>query len=492
MASSREGIPARALYRLASGIGVSSRGNSRLPGKDYLRARLPAAVALLTLVQACRAITPVKDLPVDAAEAADVVEATDAAAADPDVPASLEAGAEATVGTDLEAGAPPSGETCPGFAPDRCPEGCLNLQTDRHHCGRCDIDCAAKFPNSRQVSCQAGVCRLDSCAAGFVLREGTCQEAAFGAKTTVPLQLCPAGRDCHVADINGDGRADLVAFTKSTGTTEQEGNVYAALSAGQGSFSAPYLAHPFFCLGLETCALGDINGDRRQDLAVFTRGERSEVWAALATPDGRFSASQRWSDYFCVGDELCGLGDINGDGRDDLWVFVQEVTLSSMRGEIWVALANDVGFGRSTRYLENFCFGQDNCLAADVSGDGKDDAVVFDRQGNVRVARTSVDGGRFGAPTDWGQGLCPDGQECAAGDVNGDGKVDLVAFDKQGDRKVWVGLSTGTTILPPRAWHPDFCGPSDRCRVGDIDGDGRADLVGFGPEGHVWVALSAP
>jgi hypothetical protein len=59
---------------------------------------------------------------------------------------------------------------------------------------------------------------------------------------------------------------------------------------------------------------------------------------------------------------------------------------------------------------------------------------------------------------------------------------------------VTVGLSTGTGILEPRVWHPAFCLPDELCRVADINGDGRADLVAFArdPSGKVFVSFSHP
>jgi hypothetical protein len=77
-------------------------------------------------------------------------------------------------------------------------------------------------------------------------------------------------------------------------------------------------------------------------------------------------------------------------------------------------------------------------------------------------------------------------------DLTGDGRADIVGF---GDAGVWTALNRGDgTFAPPRfvvadlgydhGWriesHPRF--------VTDLTGDGRADLIGFGDDG-TWVAL---
>jgi len=78
------------------------------------------------------------------------------------------------------------------------------------------------------------------------------------------------------------------------------------------------------------------------------------------------------------------------------------------------------------------------------------------------------------------------------GDMNGDGKDDAVGFGLDG---VYVALSSGTDFYPISKWTSSFDKShgwtvQDFVRtVGDVNGDGKDDLVGFGLDG-VYVATS--
>jgi len=129
-----------------------------------------------------------------------------------------------------------------------------------------------------------------------------------------------------VADLTGDGRADIVGF----------GNVgaWVALNNGDGTFQAPRLAtdlggsnsgwqvdkHPRF--------LADLTGDGRAGIVGF--GDDG-VWVALNNGDGSFKAAQMVTDLgsynsgWRVDQHPRFLADLTDDGRADIVVSAMTV-----------------------------------------------------------------------------------------------------------------------------------------------------------------------
>ena len=78
------------------------------------------------------------------------------------------------------------------------------------------------------------------------------------------------------------------------------------------------------------------------------------------------------------------------------------------------------------------------------------------------------------------------------GDMNGDGKDDLIGFGYGG---VFVSLSDGTKFLPVSKWSGDYSYDQGwrielhPRMVGDVNGDLKEDVVGYG-SGGVWIAIA--
>ena len=263
-----------------------------------------------------------------------------------------------------------------------------------------------------------------------------------------------------VGDVNGDGLADIVGFGM--------GGVNVSLATGGGHFAAPTLAlSAFGALNsaggwandtLYPRVLADVNGDGMADIVGFGMGG---VNVSLATGGGHFAAPTLALSAFgalnCAGgwenNDLFPreLADVNGDGMADIVGFGF--------GGVNVALATGGGhFAAPTLALSAFGVlnsaggWQNNDLSprelADVNGDGMADIVGFGMGGaNVSLA---TGGGHFAAPI---LGLAACGTSIGAGgwanndiyprelgDVNGDGMADILGFGIAG---VSVALATG-------------------------------------------------
>jgi hypothetical protein len=188
-----------------------------------------------------------------------------------------------------------------------------------------------------------------------------------------------------VGDFNGDGKDDIATFTRG-----DAGDVFVALSTGSAFSGTSVKWHDHFAIGNEIPAVGDFNGDHKADIATFTRGSTGDVYVALS--DGaKFNGNGvKWHDFFSINGELPSVGDFDGDGKDDIITFTR-----GQAGDAYVALSTGTAFGASSVWHNHFAIGNEIPGVGDFNGDHKDDIVTFTRGsvGDVYVATS--DGAKF-------------------------------------------------------------------------------------------------
>ncbi len=225
------------------------------------------------------------------------------------------------------------------------------------------------------------------------------------------------------------------------------------------------------------------------DIGAF---EREASFGTISKWTSALDLSHGWT----VADFARTTGDVDGDGDADLVGF-------GLDG-VYVALSNGSSFApTATKWTSAMDLSHGWTVkdfvrtVGDVDGDGDADLVGFGLDG-VYVALSN--GSSF-APTatkwtsamDLSHGWTVKDFVRTVGDVDGDGDADLVGFGLDG---VYVALSNGSSFAPTATKWTSAMDLShgwtvkDFVRtVGDVDGDGDADLVGFGLDG-VYVALS--
>ena len=265
------------------------------------------------------------------------------------------------------------------------------------------------------------------------------------------------------ADVNGDGKADGVAFN---GTS-----TWVMLSTGS-AFSAPTNWYGGGFSGSLATVAADVNGDGKADGVAFNG---TSTWVMLSTGSG-FSAPTPWYSGGFTGSLATVAADVNGDGMADGVAFNGTST--------WVMLSTGSGFAPATRWYSGGFTGSIATVAADVNGDGKADGVAFNGTSTWVMLST---GSGFAPATSWYGGGFSGSLATVAADVDGDGKADGVAFN---GTSTWVMLSTGSAFSAARNSYGGAYGFSGSIATvaADVNGDKRADGVAFNGT-STWVML---
>ncbi len=217
-------------------------------------------------------------------------------------------------------------------------------------------------------------------------------------------------------------------------------------------------------------AVGDFNGDGKNDLAIANLGDRT-ISIRLGNGDGTFqtSVNYRTGSGPGYGGRSLVVGEFNGDGKADLAV------ANSSDNTVSVLLGN--GDGTFQARLD-YAVGSfpEQLAVGDLNGDGKADLAVADAGARAVSVLLGNGDGTFQANVEYPTGLTTRGM--AVGDFNGDGKPDLATTISGGLCQGWVAIFLGKgdgTFLQ----HVDS--PSVGCNyqvaVGDFNEDGKEDLV---------------
>lgn len=199
-------------------------------------------------------------------------------------------------------------------------------------------------------------------------------------------------------------------------------------------------------------------------------------------------------------DEIRMVGDFNDDQRTDIVRFTQRAEAGIGPATTFVKLVQpDFVFGAETLWHPFFSLKGEIPLVGDFNGDMKDDIVTFVQKQQLYANGTPIgpapvwvslsNGASFNTSSIWHKFFSLTGEIPRVGDFNGDRKADIVTFvQKQqlyangtpiGPAPVWVSLSNGARFATSRIWHTYFSLEGEIPLIGDFNGDGKDDIATF-------------
>lgn len=344
-----------------------------------------------------------------------------------------------------------------------------------------------------------------------------CQSLGFAPATSNAVGVQPY--NMIVADLNADARDDVVT-SNYTDISGQQSSYSVLLSNGDGTFSRS-TTNLSGIAGPWGIGVGDFNDDAKPDLAIS--GGSGRIVILLNTGAGSFSQANSFDLSIFGG--LLTTGDFDRDGKDDLAVLERnDDSLRIMRGNgnatftplgplylltgraysltkgdfngdgfIDFAAISEEPFGVGRLYYllgngagafsaavtvaipSSFPYG---LRAGDFNGDGRDDLVLTAlATSQVAVLIWNANVNSFDAPVTYFTDAYVTGR-LAVGDVNGDGKVDVVgAGGGSFVNKISVLLGNGDGTLAPALSVTFAYDSANGIDLGKFNGDGKLDLA---------------
>jgi predicted SpoU family rRNA methylase len=314
-----------------------------------------------------------------------------------------------------------------------------------------------------------------------------------------------------IADVNGDGIPDLIVANMCTdGSDCNSGSVAVLLGNGDGTFQ-PAVNYDSGGSYASSLAVADLNGDGKPDIVVTNQCQgnigdgcyvnsggflvlsNGTVGVLLGNGDGTFQSAVAYAPNSGSAPYSVSVGDLNGDGQPDLVVVSSSAFITESGGSdtVSVLLGNGDGtFQTAMVYGTGGHYAYDAAIG-DLNGDGKPDLVIANvcasgacGNGTAGVLLGNGDG-TFQTAISYSAG--PGGNaftlaDLALADIDGDGNLDVVfanysASGTQGaDGSVGILLGNGDgTFQSPVSFDAGYAVTS--ITVADLNGDKRPDVA---------------
>jgi VCBS repeat-containing protein len=300
-----------------------------------------------------------------------------------------------------------------------------------------------------------------------VLDSYAAAEISFATKVDYATGLSPSS--VTSADVNGDGKFDLIVANHGSNT------VSVLKNSGDGTF----VTKVDYATGSEPSSVtsADVNGDGKFDL-IIANNWSDTLSVLINSGNGTFATKVDYATGFSP--VSVSSADVNGDGKSDLIVADYEsntVSVLKNRGDGTFLTKVDYATGLSPKSV----------TSADVNSDGKSDLIVANFSSNtVSVMKNNGDG-TFATKVDYWTGLQP--SSVTSADVNGDGMSDLIVANQNDNRvSVLINSGDGTFSKIRTYWTGSLSWPVSVMSA-DVNSDGKFDLIVANTYTHVVSVL---
>jgi len=282
-------------------------------------------------------------------------------------------------------------------------------------------------------------------------------------------------------DFNGDGRSDILwrndngAFTDWLGTT----------SGGFSPNSVNILS--VVSTDWQIAGTGDFNGDGRSDVLWRNTDGRISNW--LGTTNGGFSDNVGNAlNGVSIDWKLAGVGDFNGDGRDDiLW------RNSDGRITDWLSTPSGGFTPNSANFYTNVSTDWKVVAVGDFNGDSRDDIMWRNNDGRITNWLGTSSGAFIDNAANAYNGVSLDWHVAGIGDINGDGRDDIIWRNDDGRITDWLSTASGGYAPNSANFYTSVGTNWQVASIGDYNGDGRDDILWRSTDGRItdWLGTTS-